>query len=56
MNCIVIYCRIGFESDAAAEITHQAALQNVAGFVKAKPQTGFVIYQCFEEGHADKII
>ncbi|SFB92664.1 23S rRNA (cytidine(2498)-2'-O)-methyltransferase RlmM [Pseudoalteromonas denitrificans] len=56
MNCIVIYCRIGFESDAAAEITHQATQQNVAGYVKTKAQSGFVIFQCFEEGHADKII
>ncbi|MFC3031736.1 23S rRNA (cytidine(2498)-2'-O)-methyltransferase RlmM [Pseudoalteromonas fenneropenaei] len=48
MSSIVIYCRSGFESDAAAEITYLAAEAEVSGYVKAKPDTGFVVYECFD--------
>ena len=48
MSSVVIYCRSGFENDAAAEITFHAAEQGFAGYVKAKPNTGYVIYECFE--------
>lgn len=48
MSSIVIYCRSGFENDAAAEITYLAAEAEVAGYVKAKPDTGFVVYECFD--------
>jgi 23S rRNA (cytidine2498-2'-O)-methyltransferase len=56
MSCVVIYCRSGFESDAAAEITFHAAEQGFAGYVKAKPNTGYVVYECFEAHHSDEII
>ena len=38
MSSVVIYCRSGFENDAAAEITFQAAEQGFAGYVKTKPK------------------
>lgn len=44
MSSVVIYCRSGFESDAAAEITFHAAEQGFAGYVKAKPNTGYVSF------------
>lgn len=56
MSSVVIYCRSGFESDAAAEINHHAALQAVAGYVKAKPNTGFVIFQCFDPQQAELLV
>ena len=36
MSSVIIYCRSGFENDAAAEITFQAAEQGFAGYVKTK--------------------
>ncbi|KAF7775218.1 23S rRNA (cytidine2498-2'-O)-methyltransferase [Pseudoalteromonas citrea] len=56
MSSVVIYCRSGFESDAAAEINHHAALQAVAGYVKAKPNTGFVIFECFDPQQAELLV
>lgn len=56
MSCIVIYCRPGFENDAAAEITHHAAEHNVGGYVKTKPNTGFVIFQCFSADESALLI
>ncbi|MBQ4864521.1 23S rRNA (cytidine(2498)-2'-O)-methyltransferase RlmM [Pseudoalteromonas sp. MMG013] len=56
MSSVVIYCRSGFESDAAAEINHHAALQAVAGYVKAKPNTGYVIFECFDPQQAELLV
>lgn len=56
MSSVVIYCRSGFESDAAAEINHHAALQGVAGYVKAKPNTGYVVFECFEQAQAELLV
>ncbi|ALU44387.1 23S rRNA (cytidine(2498)-2'-O)-methyltransferase RlmM [Pseudoalteromonas rubra] len=56
MSSVVIYCRSGFESDAAAEITHHAALHNVAGYVKAKPNTGYVTFECFDPAQSELLL
>ncbi len=56
MSSVVIYCRPGFESDAAAEISHHAALRDIGGFVKAKPDTGFVVFQCYDPNEAELIV
>ncbi|MCF6437043.1 MULTISPECIES: 23S rRNA (cytidine(2498)-2'-O)-methyltransferase RlmM [Pseudoalteromonas] len=56
MSSVVIYCRSGFENDAAAEINHHAALQGVGGYVKAKPNTGFVTFECFAPNDAQELI
>ncbi|MEQ3513098.1 23S rRNA (cytidine(2498)-2'-O)-methyltransferase RlmM [Pseudoalteromonas sp. BZB3] len=56
MSSVVIYCRSGFESDAAAEINHHAALQGVAGYVKAKPNTGYVSFETYAASDAELLI
>ncbi len=56
MSSIIIYCRTGFENDAAAEITHHATKLEVGGFVKAKPNSGYIIFQCYQASDADLII
>jgi 23S rRNA (cytidine2498-2'-O)-methyltransferase len=56
MSSIVIYCRPGFENDAAAEISHHAALRGVAGYVKAKQDQGYVVYQCYDAEEADMLM
>lgn len=44
MNALFLYCRTGFENDCAAEIVAKAALHNVSGYCKAKPDSGYVIF------------
>lgn len=44
MKQILLYCRPGFESDAAAEIQEQAANLGFYGFVKAKADTGYLLW------------
>ena len=39
---IVALCRIGFEKEVAAELVDVCGLQDVAGYVKAKADTGYV--------------
>ncbi|ESP95256.1 MULTISPECIES: 23S rRNA (cytidine(2498)-2'-O)-methyltransferase RlmM [Pseudoalteromonas] len=56
MSSVVIYCRSGFESDAAAEINHHAMQQGVAGYVKAKPNTGFVTFECYAREDAERLV
>ena len=56
MSSVVIYCRSGFENDAAAEITFQAAEQGFAGSVKTKPNTGIVVYECFAASAGAEIL
>lgn len=47
MQQVLLTCRQGFESDLAAEIQDKAALCGVFGFVRAKTDAGFVVF----EGH-----
>ncbi len=56
MSFIVIYCRPGFENDAAAEISHHAALRDIGGYVKAKPNTGYLTFHCYDEAEAELIV
>jgi len=45
INNILLYCRPGFEKECASEIIETASQSSLPGFVKAKPDTGFIIYQ-----------
>lgn len=54
-NELVLYCRGGFESDCAAEIQHRAAELEIFGFAKAKADSGYVVFQCYQEGEAHKL-
>lgn len=52
-HTLLLYCRAGFEGEAAAEIQERAAALGHAGFVKAKPGSAYLslhLYQaCAEE-------
>lgn len=56
MLCIVIYCRAGFENDAAAEITHHTSGLGIGGYVKAKPNSALVVFHCFAPEQAQQLI
>lgn len=48
MNSLLLYCRAGFEGECAAEIQDHAAAQGVAGYVKAKPEAGYVLFTSYD--------
>lgn len=56
MNHLILYCRPGFESDLAAEITDFANTSGFAGYAKTDANSGFVVYQTFEDAGALRLI
>lgn len=56
MNKMLLYCRQGFEKECAAEIDTKAAEYNVFGFVRVKPNTGYVLFECYQHEDADKLL
>ncbi len=46
---LLLYCRAGFEKECAQEITALAAAMGVEGFVKARPDSGFAVFQAHQE-------
>ncbi|MGO1246762.1 MAG: 23S rRNA (cytidine(2498)-2'-O)-methyltransferase RlmM [Oceanisphaera sp.] len=53
MKQLLIYCRPGFEKEAAAEIQDRAGQFGSPGFARTKDDSGFVIYECFSPDDAD---
>jgi 23S rRNA (cytidine2498-2'-O)-methyltransferase len=48
LNALLLYCRAGFEKECAADIHEQAAAREVAGYSKAKPGSGFVVFTPYD--------
>jgi len=46
---LLAYCRAGFERECAQELTAIAMEMGVSGFVKAKPESGFAVFQPHQE-------
>ncbi|WP_373100331.1 MULTISPECIES: 23S rRNA (cytidine(2498)-2'-O)-methyltransferase RlmM [Pasteurellaceae] len=55
MNKLALYCRAGFEKEAAAEMTDQAATLGVFGFARIVQNSGYVIFECYQAGEADRL-
>jgi 23S rRNA (cytidine2498-2'-O)-methyltransferase len=43
-HCVLLYCRAGFEKECAAEILERTGELGVSGYVKAEPESGFVVF------------
>ncbi|WP_406741318.1 hypothetical protein [Klebsiella aerogenes] len=56
MNKVVLYCRPGFEKECAAEITDKAARLEVFGFARVKDDSGYVIFECYQQGDGEKLV
>ncbi len=56
MDHLILYCRPGFESEAAAEISDQAQLTGEYGYVKARSGDGYVAYICQKPDGAHRLI
>lgn len=46
---LLMYCRAGFERECAQEITAIAAEMGVEGFVKARPESAFALFQANQD-------
>ena len=46
---LLAYCRAGFERECAQELTSIAAEMGVEGFAKARPDSGFALFQAHQE-------
>ncbi|MDO4429943.1 MAG: 23S rRNA (cytidine(2498)-2'-O)-methyltransferase RlmM [Lonepinella koalarum] len=55
MNKLALYCRSGFEKEMAAEITDKAAEYGVFGFARVQENSGYVIFECYQKGDADRL-
>ncbi len=61
MGCLVtasvlLYCRAGFEKECATEIMHQCTELGVAGFAKAKPDSGYVLFTPHEASATKQLV
>lgn len=48
-SALFLYCRSGFEAECSAEIQQRASSLGIAGYCKARPDSGYVIYQSYDE-------
>lgn len=55
MNALFLYCRTGFESECAAEITDKAAQYGVNGYCKAKTHSGYVVFTAVKPARTDTL-
>ena len=53
MAGLLLYCRSGFENDLANEIQDKASQLEVYGFSKTKANSGFVLFECYQQEHGD---
>lgn len=51
MHALLLYCRPGFEKECASEIQDQAQRLEVDGFVKTRPDSGFVLFTPYQQAH-----
>lgn len=56
MAAVLLYCRAGFENDAANEFIQQASERGVFGYVNAKKGLGYVLFECYQAEQARQII
>lgn len=56
MKQLMLYCRTGFENDCASEIQEKAIRLEVFGFARVVKNSGYVLFECYQAGDAEKLI
>ncbi|MGF1747503.1 MULTISPECIES: 23S rRNA (cytidine(2498)-2'-O)-methyltransferase RlmM [Vibrio] len=56
MKQLMLYCRSGFEKECAGEIQDKATQLEVFGFPRVKNNSGYVLFECYQEGDAAKLV
>jgi 23S rRNA (cytidine2498-2'-O)-methyltransferase len=52
MECLIAYCRAGFEGECAAELQTHAQGQGLTGYARAKSGTAYIVFILYESGMA----
>ena len=52
---ILLYCRPGFEKECTSEILHATAQIGLTGYIKAKPDTGYVVFNATAETSVEQL-
>ena len=52
---VLLYCRAGFEREVAQEITAAASQMGVEGFVRARPDSGFALFNAHDEAMGEDL-
>jgi len=52
---ILLYCRPGFEKECTSEIIDKTNLAGLTGFIKAKPDSGYVVFNCQTETNFENL-
>ncbi|EDY87669.1 RNA 2-O-ribose methyltransferase, SAM-dependent domain [gamma proteobacterium HTCC5015] len=55
LSQLVLYCRAGFEAECAQEIQQRANEAECFGFARTERGQGFVTFECYEPGAAQKL-
>ncbi|AGO15975.1 23S rRNA C2498 ribose 2'-O-ribose methyltransferase [Glaesserella parasuis ZJ0906] len=55
MNKLALHRRAGFEKEVAGEINDKAAQLGIYGFANLKENSGYVIFECYQAGEADRL-
>ena len=55
MAAVLLYCRAGFENDAANEFMQHASERGVFGYVNAKKGNGYVLFECYQQEQAEEV-
>ncbi|WP_108652078.1 23S rRNA (cytidine(2498)-2'-O)-methyltransferase RlmM [Dongshaea marina] len=50
---LLLYCRPGFEKECAQEVQEKAAAYDIFGYPQLEPNTGYVLFHCYEDEDAD---
>jgi len=56
MNTLLLHCRPGFEGEVCGEISEHAAILEVAGYAKARPDSACAEFICSEPGGAERLM
>ncbi|MGF1684493.1 23S rRNA (cytidine(2498)-2'-O)-methyltransferase RlmM [Photobacterium minamisatsumaniensis] len=56
MNHVILYCRPGFEKECAGEVQDKANKLELYGFPRVKSNTGYVVFEFYQAGDAEKFI
>ena len=54
-NQLLLYCRPGFEKECAAEIQLQSQVANLQGYIRTKPDSGYVQFCLQQNQSADEL-
>lgn len=56
MKQVMLYCRAGFEKDCAGEVQEKATNIEVFGFPRLERNSGYVLFECYQDGDAERLI